>query len=41
MKSFPREGGEGFDAYHKPLRGLDGHQITQLEFARAGIITRR
>src|SRR5712672_2913733 len=31
---------KAFDAYHKPLRGLDGHMITQLEFARAGIITR-
>src|SRR6266576_1494171 len=30
---------KAFDAYHKPLRGLDGHMITQLEFARAGIIT--
>lgn len=29
-----------FSAYHKPLRGLDGHKITQLEFARAGIITK-
>src|ERR1700680_2183548 len=27
-------------AHHKPLRGLDGHMITQLEFARAGIITK-
>src|SRR5260370_675402 len=27
-------------AHHKPLRGLDGHRITQLEFARAGIITK-
>src|SRR5205814_7580556 len=27
-------------AHHKPLRGLDGHKITQLEFARAGIITK-
>src|SRR6202023_3064061 len=24
-----------FNAHHKPLRGLDGHMITQLEFARA------
>src|SRR6202163_4031191 len=32
--------GKAFDAYHKPLRGLDGHKITQLEFARAGIITK-
>ncbi|MEA2868661.1 MAG: phosphomethylpyrimidine synthase, partial [Bradyrhizobium sp.] len=29
-----------FKAHHKPLRGLDGHMITQLEFARAGIITK-
>src|ERR1700709_2526566 len=29
-----------FTAHHKPLRGLDGHMITQLEFARAGIITK-
>ncbi|MFK5088464.1 phosphomethylpyrimidine synthase ThiC, partial [Klebsiella pneumoniae] len=29
-----------FSAYHKPLRGLDGHKITQLEFARAGIVTK-
>src|SRR5206468_4724610 len=27
-------------AHHKPLRGLDGHMITQLEFARAGIVTK-
>src|ERR1700757_4617798 len=31
---------KAFSAHHKPLRGLDGHKITQLEFARAGIITR-
>src|SRR5471032_2368024 len=31
---------KAFNAYHKPLRGLDGHMITQLEFARAGIITK-
>ncbi len=31
---------QAFKAYHKPLRGLDGHKITQLEFARAGIITK-
>src|SRR6202045_2534255 len=31
---------KAFDAYHKPLRGLDGNKITQLEFARAGIITK-
>src|SRR5947209_17839114 len=29
-----------FKAHHKPLRGIDGHKITQLEFARAGIITK-
>src|SRR5262245_25972102 len=29
-----------FKAHHKPLHGLDGHMITQLEFARAGIITK-
>src|ERR1700722_19638692 len=27
---------KSFNAHHKPLRGLDGHMITQLEFARAG-----
>ena len=31
---------KAFTAHHKPLRGIDGHMITQLEFARAGIITR-
>src|SRR5471032_26314 len=31
---------KSFTAHHKPLRGLDGHMITQLEFARAGIITK-
>src|SRR5438874_11085360 len=31
---------KAFTAYHKPLRGLDGHKITQLEFARQGIITK-
>src|SRR6202049_912004 len=31
---------KAFTAHHKPLRGLDGHNITQLEFARAGIITK-
>ncbi len=25
---------------NRPLRGLDGHMVTQLEFARAGIITK-
>src|SRR3979490_2224503 len=29
-----------FTAHHKPLRGLDGHQIKQPEFARAGSITK-
>src|SRR5258708_16364462 len=29
-----------FAAHHMPLRGLDGHKVTQLEFARAGIITK-
>src|SRR6201997_3095491 len=31
---------KAFTAHHQPLRGLDGHKITQLEFARAGIITK-
>src|SRR5947209_5663699 len=31
---------KAFSAYHNPLRGLDGHKVTQLEFARAGIITK-
>ena len=31
---------KSFNAHHRPLRGLDGHKITQLEFARAGIITK-
>ena len=31
---------KAFSAYHKPLRGLDGHKVTQLEFARAGITTK-
>ncbi|MDR3469957.1 MAG: phosphomethylpyrimidine synthase ThiC, partial [Xanthobacteraceae bacterium] len=31
---------KAFNAYHKPLRGRDGEMITQLEFARAGIITK-
>src|SRR5215468_1663252 len=31
---------KAFSAYHRPLRGLDGHKVTQLEFARAGIITK-
>src|SRR5262249_56499143 len=29
-----------FPTTHRPLRGLDGHPVTQLEFARAGIITK-
>jgi phosphomethylpyrimidine synthase len=29
-----------FPIVNRPLRGLDGHKITQLEFARAGIITK-
>src|SRR5579862_2008556 len=31
---------KSFTAHHKPLRGLDNAMITQLEFARAGIITK-
>src|SRR5471032_2850215 len=31
---------KSFTAHHRPLRGLDGHMITQLEFARAGIISK-
>src|SRR6476659_8040343 len=31
---------KAFTAHHRPLRGLDGHKITQLEFARAGILTK-
>src|ERR1700755_408952 len=31
---------KAFNAHHKPMRGLDGHKITQLEFARAGIVTK-
>src|SRR5919201_4080465 len=31
---------KAFTAHHKPLRGLDAHKATQLEFARAGIITK-
>src|ERR1700742_5077183 len=31
---------KAFSAHHTPLRGLDSHKITQLEFARAGIITK-
>src|SRR5215475_5223087 len=29
-----------FPIVHRPLRGLDGHPVTQLEWARAGIITK-
>src|SRR5499426_1164755 len=29
-----------FPIVNQPLRGLDGHKVTQLEFARAGIITK-
>ena len=29
-----------FPSPHRPLRGLDGRLVTQLEFARAGIITK-
>src|SRR5437879_12370895 len=32
---------KAFTAHHKPLRGLDGHMITQLEFARAGLLTQK
>src|SRR6187431_2465116 len=31
---------KSFTAHHKPLRGVGNHMITQLEFARAGIITK-
>src|SRR2546421_10529517 len=31
---------KAFTAHHKPLRGVGDHKITQLEFARAGIITK-
>src|SRR6185369_2522913 len=31
---------KAFTAHHKPLRGVGDHMITQLEFARAGIITK-
>src|SRR5258705_11124837 len=31
---------KSFNAHHKPLSGLDGNMITQLEFDRAGIITK-
>src|SRR3974390_205849 len=31
---------KAFTAHHRPLRGLHGYNITQLEFARAGIITK-
>ena len=36
----PDKAAAAFNAHHRPLRGLDGHKITQLEFARAGIITK-
>ncbi|MEH6808288.1 MAG: phosphomethylpyrimidine synthase ThiC [Hyphomonas oceanitis] len=29
-----------FPVRHKPLRGLDGHMVTQYEFAKAGVITK-
>jgi len=29
-----------FPVANRPLRGLDAHKVTQLEFARAGIITK-
>ena len=29
-----------FPTKNKPLRGLDGHPVTQLEFARAGVVTK-
>ena len=31
---------KAFTAHHKPLRGVGDHMITQLEFARAGIVTK-
>src|SRR6202142_2201649 len=31
---------KSFTAHHRPLRGTGDHMITQLEFARAGIITK-
>src|SRR5471032_3232969 len=31
---------KSFTAHHKPLRGVGDHMITQLEFARAGVITK-
>ncbi|MFX4505192.1 phosphomethylpyrimidine synthase ThiC, partial [Acinetobacter baumannii] len=31
---------KAFSAHHKPLRGVGGHKITQLEFARACIVTK-
>src|ERR1700682_3409173 len=31
---------KSFNAHHKPLRGTHDHMITQLEFARAGVITK-
>jgi phosphomethylpyrimidine synthase len=29
-----------FPVRHRPLRGLDGHKVTQYEFAKAGIVTK-
>ena len=29
-----------FPVRHRPLRGLDGHKVTQYEFAKAGVITK-
>ena len=29
-----------FPVCHRPLRGLDGHKVTQYEFAKAGIVTK-
>src|SRR3979490_635026 len=36
----PSHAAKSFTAHHKPLRGVGDHMITQLEFARAGIITK-
>ena len=38
--SAPRMPPKSFTAHHRPLRGVGDHMITQLEFARAGIITK-
>src|SRR6202171_4824535 len=32
---------KSFNSHYKPLRGLDGHMITKLEFGRAGIINKQ